>query len=175
MAVWNNLQYLGYCRLLAIGRLRKRTWLNLTGHLRIWVARDRGKAKALGKIGLLKPRERVRRTKKMSVHRCAVSMTETSWVYSTGKFARPWSLTFWWWYKHLPFGPLIRDWPMPAPPPAESREQDMIQTTLNAIGVKYSHQNDEILVPSRIEEERTKKMLVRGAFRIVCITSWEKP
>jgi len=60
---------------------------------------------------------------------------------------------------------------MPAPPPAESREQDMIQTTLNAIGVKYSHQNDEILVPSRIEEERTKKMLVRGAFRIVCITS----
>ena len=36
----------------------------------------------------------------------------------------------------------------------------MIQKTLNAIGVKYSHHNDEILVPSRIEEERTKTLLV---------------
>ena len=36
----------------------------------------------------------------------------------------------------------------------------MIQKTLNAIGVLYSHHNDEILVPSGIEEERTKKILV---------------
>ena len=49
---------------------------------------------------------------------------------------------------------------MIAPPPTESREQDVIQKTLNAVGVMYSHHNDEILVPSRIEEERTKKMLV---------------
>jgi Helicase-associated putative binding domain, C-terminal len=56
---------------------------------------------------------------------------------------------------------------MVAPPPAESREQDVIQKTLNAIGVMYSHHNDEILVPSRIEEERTKKMLVRGIFWIL--------
>lgn len=46
-----------------------------------------------------------------------------------------------------------------APPPAEPREQDIIQKTLNAIGVTYSHLNDEILVPSRIEEERTKQTL----------------
>lgn len=46
-----------------------------------------------------------------------------------------------------------------APPPTESREQDVIQKTLNSVGVMYSHHNDEILVPSRIEEERTKKML----------------
>lgn len=32
----------------------------------------------------------------------------------------------------------------------------MIQKTLNAIGVTYSHRNDDILVPSRIEEERVK-------------------
>ncbi|EDR09438.1 RAD26-like SNF2 family DNA-dependent ATPase [Laccaria bicolor S238N-H82] len=48
-----------------------------------------------------------------------------------------------------------------APPPAEPREQDVIQKTLNAIGVTYSHLNDEILVPSRIEEERTKQTLKR--------------
>lgn len=48
-----------------------------------------------------------------------------------------------------------------APPTMETREQDIIQKTLNAIGVTYSHHNDEILVPSRIEEERTKKVLVR--------------
>ncbi|KAF9463307.1 P-loop containing nucleoside triphosphate hydrolase protein [Collybia nuda] len=46
------------------------------------------------------------------------------------------------------------------PSPAESREQDVIQRTLNAIGVKYSHHNDEVLVPSRIGEERTKKTLL---------------
>ncbi|KAF5375367.1 hypothetical protein D9615_008005 [Tricholomella constricta] len=46
-----------------------------------------------------------------------------------------------------------------APPSAETREQDAIQKTLSAIGVKYSHHNDQVLVPSRIEEERTKKTL----------------
>ncbi|GLB44628.1 putative SNF2 family N-terminal domain containing protein [Lyophyllum shimeji] len=46
-----------------------------------------------------------------------------------------------------------------APLDVESSEQDAIQRTLNAIGVKYSHYNDEVLVPSRIEEERTKKTL----------------
>lgn len=51
-------------------------------------------------------------------------------------------------------------YPHPAPPAVEKREQDIIQKTLNAIGVTYSHHNDEILVPSRIEEERTKKVLV---------------
>ena len=39
----------------------------------------------------------------------------------------------------------------------------MIQKTLNAIGVTYSHMNDDILVPSRIEAERTKQsLIVRG-------------
>ncbi|KAF8064179.1 RAD26-like SNF2 family DNA-dependent ATPase [Lyophyllum atratum] len=47
-----------------------------------------------------------------------------------------------------------------APPTAESREQDVIQKTLSAIGVKYSHHNDQVLVPSRIEEQRTKKTLL---------------
>ncbi|KAG5638943.1 hypothetical protein H0H81_008443 [Sphagnurus paluster] len=46
-----------------------------------------------------------------------------------------------------------------APPPSEVREKDEIQKTLNAIGVKYSHHNDQVLVPSRIEEERAKKTL----------------
>ena len=53
-----------------------------------------------------------------------------------------------------------------APPASESREQDVIQKTLNAIGIKYSHHNDEILVPSRIEEERTKTLLV--CWIVVC-------
>lgn len=44
-------------------------------------------------------------------------------------------------------------------PPTEQREQDVIQQTLNSIGVKYSHLNHDILVPSRIEEERTKTTL----------------
>ncbi|KAF8797693.1 hypothetical protein BYT27DRAFT_7228846 [Phlegmacium glaucopus] len=49
-----------------------------------------------------------------------------------------------------------------APPSAlPRREQDMIQKTLNAIGVTYSHMNDDILVPSRIEEERTKQSLIK--------------
>jgi hypothetical protein len=62
---------------------------------------------------------------------------------------------------------------MIAPPPAESREQDVIQKTLNAIGVMYSHHNDEILVPSRIEEERTKKMLVCGVFCILSAAAYD--
>ncbi|KAG6890202.1 hypothetical protein C0995_010213 [Termitomyces sp. Mi166 len=45
-------------------------------------------------------------------------------------------------------------------PTSESREQDAIQKTLNSIGVKYSHHNDQIIAPSRIEEERTKKTLL---------------
>ncbi|KAJ2927608.1 hypothetical protein H1R20_g9482, partial [Candolleomyces eurysporus] len=45
-------------------------------------------------------------------------------------------------------------------PSAESTEQDDIQRTLNTIGVKYSHLNDQILVPSRIEEERTKRTIL---------------
>lgn len=46
-------------------------------------------------------------------------------------------------------------------------EQDVIQKTLNAIGVTYSHMNDDILVPSRIEAERTKQtLIVRGVVLI---------
>jgi hypothetical protein len=62
-----------------------------------------------------------------------------------------------------------------AAPPGESREQDVIQKTLNAIGVVYSHHNDEILVPSRIEEERTKKMLVRIIFWTYAIRYSQTP
>ena len=48
-----------------------------------------------------------------------------------------------------------------APPSIRPKtEQDMIQKTLNAIGVTYSHMNDDILVPSRIEAERTKQTLI---------------
>ncbi|KIM41907.1 hypothetical protein M413DRAFT_445116 [Hebeloma cylindrosporum] len=47
------------------------------------------------------------------------------------------------------------------PPLTTPREQDVIQKTLNAIGVRYSHMNDEILVPSKIEEERTKQTLLK--------------
>ncbi|KAF8968711.1 P-loop containing nucleoside triphosphate hydrolase protein [Flammula alnicola] len=46
-----------------------------------------------------------------------------------------------------------------APPPTAPREQDVIKKTLSAIGVTYSHMNDEILVPSRIEAERTKQSI----------------
>ena len=54
----------------------------------------------------------------------------------------------------------------PAPPSIRPKtEQDVIQKTLNAIGVTYSHMNDDILVPSRIEAERTKQtLMVRGLF-----------
>ena len=50
--------------------------------------------------------------------------------------------------------------PFTDPPLTAPREQDVIQKTLNAIGVRYSHMNDEILVPSKIEEERTKQTLL---------------
>ena len=43
--------------------------------------------------------------------------------------------------------------------PLDPREGDSIRDTLNTVGVKYSHHNDEVLLPSRIEEERTKKTL----------------
>ncbi|EKM76213.1 hypothetical protein AGABI1DRAFT_63554, partial [Agaricus bisporus var. burnettii JB137-S8] len=46
-----------------------------------------------------------------------------------------------------------------APKLSTLNEEDSIQAILNTIGVKYSHLNDEILLPSRIEEERTKKSL----------------
>jgi len=38
-------------------------------------------------------------------------------------------------------------------------DEDDIKKTLNAVGVKYSHRNDEILLPSRIEEERSRNAL----------------
>ncbi|PPQ63446.1 hypothetical protein CVT24_004978 [Panaeolus cyanescens] len=46
-----------------------------------------------------------------------------------------------------------------ATPKAKMSEQDIIQQTLKNIGVKYSHVNDEILLPSRIEALRTKMTL----------------
>lgn len=49
---------------------------------------------------------------------------------------------------------------LPAPQLSNPNEEDSIQTILNTIGVKYSHLNDEILLPSRIEEERTRKSLM---------------
>jgi hypothetical protein len=45
-----------------------------------------------------------------------------------------------------------------APPPNE-QEENLIRKTLNAIGVAYSHLNDDVLVPSHIEEERTRRIL----------------
>ncbi|XP_006455871.1 hypothetical protein AGABI2DRAFT_76351 [Agaricus bisporus var. bisporus H97] len=52
-----------------------------------------------------------------------------------------------------------------APKLSTLNEEDSIQAILNTIGVKYSHLNDEILLPSRIEEERTKKSLVACKIR----------
>lgn len=49
---------------------------------------------------------------------------------------------------------------MIAPPPSK-KEEDVIRNTLNAIGVAYSHLNDDVLVPSHIEAERTRRILVR--------------
>lgn len=46
-----------------------------------------------------------------------------------------------------------------AVPDVQDIGKDVIQKTLNAIGVRYSHINDELLKPSRIEEERTKDTL----------------
>ncbi|KAF9445975.1 hypothetical protein P691DRAFT_804938 [Macrolepiota fuliginosa MF-IS2] len=48
-----------------------------------------------------------------------------------------------------------------APQLSNLNEEDSIQTILNTVGVKYSHLNDEILLPSRIEEERTRKSLMK--------------
>ncbi|KDQ54547.1 hypothetical protein JAAARDRAFT_397967 [Jaapia argillacea MUCL 33604] len=38
----------------------------------------------------------------------------------------------------------------------EPKTDDEIQKTLNSYGVKYSHRNDDILAPNRIEEERAR-------------------
>jgi len=38
-------------------------------------------------------------------------------------------------------------------------EEDDVQKMFGAIGVKYSHRNDDVLVPSRIEEERSRSAL----------------
>ncbi|KAH7924359.1 hypothetical protein BV22DRAFT_517474 [Leucogyrophana mollusca] len=43
--------------------------------------------------------------------------------------------------------------------PPEIAEENDIHKTLNAIGVKYSHRNDDVLLPSRIEEERSRNAL----------------
>lgn len=43
--------------------------------------------------------------------------------------------------------------------PPEVPEENDIQLTLDAIGVKYSHRNDDVLLPSRIEEERSRNAL----------------
>ncbi|PPQ75889.1 hypothetical protein CVT26_000154 [Gymnopilus dilepis] len=46
-----------------------------------------------------------------------------------------------------------------APPSTTPREQDVIKKTLSAIGVRYSHQNDDVLMPSKIEAERVQTLL----------------
>ncbi|KAF9238323.1 P-loop containing nucleoside triphosphate hydrolase protein [Melanogaster broomeanus] len=43
--------------------------------------------------------------------------------------------------------------------PPELVEENDIHKTLSAIGVKYSHRNDDVLLPSRIEEERSRNAL----------------
>ncbi|EIW76686.1 hypothetical protein CONPUDRAFT_63659 [Coniophora puteana RWD-64-598 SS2] len=45
----------------------------------------------------------------------------------------------------------------------EIQSQGDVQDTLAAIGVKYSHHNDEVLIPSRIEEERSRNALKKNA------------
>ena len=45
------------------------------------------------------------------------------------------------------------------PEPLPVVEEDEISKALNAIGVKYSHQNTAILQPSRVEEVRTNDAL----------------
>ncbi|KAF5329238.1 hypothetical protein D9619_009039 [Psilocybe cf. subviscida] len=47
--------------------------------------------------------------------------------------------------------------------PPQTQEND-IQKTLSEIGVRYSHHNDELLVPSKIEEMRTK-LFVENALK----------
>ncbi|TFK17535.1 hypothetical protein FA15DRAFT_604879 [Coprinopsis marcescibilis] len=44
-------------------------------------------------------------------------------------------------------------------PEVKETEEDKITKSLNAIGVKYSHMNDKILRPSKVEEERTKQTI----------------
>ncbi|PPQ95985.1 LOW QUALITY PROTEIN: hypothetical protein CVT26_016201 [Gymnopilus dilepis] len=46
-----------------------------------------------------------------------------------------------------------------APPSTTPREQDVIKKTLSAIGVRHSHQNDDVLLPSKIEAERVQTLL----------------
>ncbi|OAX33766.1 hypothetical protein K503DRAFT_699906 [Rhizopogon vinicolor AM-OR11-026] len=43
--------------------------------------------------------------------------------------------------------------------PPEVADDNDIHKTLSAIGVKYSHRNDDVLLPSRIEEERSRTAL----------------
>jgi hypothetical protein len=43
--------------------------------------------------------------------------------------------------------------------PPEVTDDNDIHKTLSAIGVKYSHRNDDVLLPSRIEEERSRTAL----------------
>ncbi|KAH7909981.1 RAD26-like SNF2 family DNA-dependent ATPase [Hygrophoropsis aurantiaca] len=43
--------------------------------------------------------------------------------------------------------------------PPDIVEEDDIHKTLNAIGVKYSHRNDDVLLPSRVEEERARNAI----------------
>ncbi|KAI5985016.1 RAD26-like SNF2 family DNA-dependent ATPase [Pisolithus albus] len=45
--------------------------------------------------------------------------------------------------------------------PPDLAEENDVQKTLSAIGVRYSHRNDDILQPSRIEEERSRDALRR--------------
>jgi hypothetical protein len=52
---------------------------------------------------------------------------------------------------------------LPAPPKSE-QEENVIRNTLSAIGVAYSHLNDDVLVPSHIEAERTRRILVSDFF-----------
>ncbi|KAF5345800.1 hypothetical protein D9756_010881 [Leucocoprinus leucothites] len=47
-----------------------------------------------------------------------------------------------------------------APQLSGLNEGNSIQNIFNTIGIKYSHHNDEVLLPSRIEEERTRKSLM---------------
>lgn len=55
-----------------------------------------------------------------------------------------------------------------AVPVTKETEEDAIKRTLSAIGVRYSHKNDDILVPSRIEEERTKQTIMVSTARLLC-------
>ncbi|KAF9054254.1 P-loop containing nucleoside triphosphate hydrolase protein [Panaeolus papilionaceus] len=59
--------------------------------------------------------------------------------------------------EHRGLAALLFDDTTPTPKKAK---QDGIQQTLRNIGVKYSHVNDEILLPSRIEAERTRGALM---------------